>query len=213
METRAIPEGLVVFRDRNGIVIRRRWQKATGAGMLFVSAITASPYLMMYPARSHGDGFWPQIMEYLPHLGALIGGGYFGLCSLFNRTVVILTGDRFRAVSTPLPWWGDRKVSAQEIYGVTVKETKKAEDGAKFCLVYIDRYGKQRELLRAGKGREIVDFIGHAVADIMGVEFLRADPNEKKLEPWMERVNKWATSGGRAVGKIGALRTAKKGSS
>jgi len=211
MERREIPKGLVVFQDRNGaIVIRRRWDKSAAASRLSVVAILVIPMVVLPPTYTHGDGFWRILMEYLQHGAALIGGGYFGLCSLFNRTDIIITVDRFRAVSTPLPWWGDRKVSAQEIYSVTVKETKKnAEDGSNFYLAYIDREGKSRELLRAGKGREQVDFIGHAVADIMGVEFLAPDPTATTLTPWMERINKWATSGIKE-GKIGALKGEKK---
>lgn len=212
MESRAIPNGLVVFQDRSGIVIRRRWAKSGGAYVLFVAAATAWPILLMYPGRSHGDGLWPLLTEYLPHIGTVIGGGYFGLCSLFNRTDVIITVDRFKAVSAPLPWWGDRKISAQEIYAVTIKEQNKAEDGAKFALKYIDRYGRECELLRAGKGREQIDFIGHAVADIMGVEFRDPDPKAGALSPWMQRVNRW-TSGGHAEDRIGKLKTAKNGES
>jgi hypothetical protein len=119
-----------------------------------------------------------------------------------NRTDVILTGDRFRAESTPMPWWGDRNVSVQEMSAVTIKQGKAGEDGATFALMYIDRGGKEHELLRAGKGREQVDFIGKAVADILGVE-LRTPPEQEPLRPWMQRINKWAVSAGRAVAKKG----------
>jgi hypothetical protein len=206
MDSRSIPEGLMVFHNGNGIVIRRRWAKGAGAYVLFLAVVTAGQYQLLNPTRSHGDGFWPLLMEYLPHIGTLVGGGYFGLCSLFNRTDVIITVDRFKAISTPLPWWGDRKISAQEIHAVTVKEKNKAENG-KYALIYIDRHGKECELLRAGKGREQVDFIGHAVADIMGVEFRGTDLKAEPLAPWMQRVNQWATGGSRTK-KIGKLKTA-----
>jgi hypothetical protein len=199
MEPRTIPDGLAVFQDRDGaIVIRRRWAKANGASALFAAAVSTWPLIIMtHPGRSRGEGLWPLVLEYLPHASAFIGGGYFALCSLFNRTDVIITADRFRSVSTPLPWWGDRHLSIQEIQGLAVRKRKKrSDDGADYCLMYTDRYGKERELLSTGKGREQVDFIGQAVADIMGIEIQLPDPKTfEPLSPWMERVNKWATSG------------------
>jgi hypothetical protein len=213
MEKRAIPKGLVVFRQGNAVVIRRRWEKGAGASVLLFTAASAWPILLNHQGRSHGDGIWPMALEYLTHLAPAIGTAYFGLCSLVNRTDVILSGDRFRAESTPLPWWGDRKVSAQEIYAVTVKQRKAGEDGAKFCLMYIDRDGKEHELLRAGKGREQVDFIGEAAANIMGMEF-RAPQSQGKegLRPWMQRINKWAVSAGRAAAKRGGTSAARNSS-
>jgi hypothetical protein len=194
MEKRAIPDGLTVFQDRSAIVIRRRWSMGKGASALFLTSISAWPLLLGFHWGTHGDGPWPLLMEYLPHVGAVFGAAYFGLCSLFNRTDVMISVDWFRAVSTPLPWWGDRKVSARDIHAVVVRERKAGEDGANFVLLYVDRNGKERELLRAGKGRKQIDFIGRAVADIMGVD-LETPGAGKALAPWMERVNQWVTSG------------------
>ena len=143
-----------------------------------------------------------MVLDFLFHLTPALGAGYFAICSLVNRTDVIISSSRVRAVSTPLPWWGDRNISTREIYGVTVGKAKAREDGAKFCVMLIDRNGREQEFSRAGTGKEQVEFIGRAIADILNVEFKPLNENSP-FKPWMKRINAWAASRGRAVGKMG----------
>ncbi len=158
METRTIPEGLTVFREGNGVVIRRRWK--VSFGLIFFAVITGLNVWMRYWA-SQGRGEGPDIGLMALEVAPALMSVYFVLCSLVNRTDVIITGSKVRTVSTPLPWWGDRTVLVVDIRAVRVREGKAGEDGAKFRLMYIDRAGKEQ-----------VEFIGRAMRDILGVEEL-----------------------------------------
>jgi len=173
MEKTPIPEGLTVSSQGNAVVIRRDWGRFNGICLLFVTVTTLLGQWTQYAFGSGGsDGgthLFLLLVEAVPALASI----YFAMCSLMNGTDVIISATRVRTVSTPLPWWGDRNVSAQEIRGLAIKEKAKGEDGSKFCLVYIDRGGKERELARAGKGKEQVEFIGKAIGFILGVEMGR----------------------------------------
>jgi hypothetical protein len=190
MEKTSIPEGLTVFADGNAVVVRRDWGRFKGIGLLIVTLGTLWTQWLRYSyaVRGHDTGtYLLMLLEMAPALAT----GYFALCSLVNRTDVIISASRVRVVSTPLPWWGDRAVAAQEIHGLALKEKKGREDGSNFCLMYIDRAGKERELARAGKGKEQVEFIGKAIGHILGVEMNAAGKRTLfPLHPWLRRFKK-----------------------
>jgi len=194
MERRTIPEGLEVFSDGSAVIIRRKWERGAGARVLFFTAFSSWQVILRRFPGSHGKDFETMALEFVIHVVPALGAAYFALCSMVNRTDVIISARRVKAVSTPLPWWGDRNLFVHEIRGVTVKRVKAGEEGAKFCLMFLDRKGAEKEFLRAGKGREHVEFIAKAVADILGVEEYSSPDGDSRLKPWMERINRWTVS-------------------
>jgi hypothetical protein len=146
MEKTPIPDGLTVFMEENAVIIRRKLRGGSGIGFLCLLGALFNFRIRsgaIHP--SPGPGFqvpWDSLLEIVP----VIVAGYAAVCSLVNRTDVIISADGVKAVSTPLPWWGDRNVRAQEICGFVYREGRRREGEGKYRLMYIDRSGKERDL-------------------------------------------------------------------
>ena len=173
MEVRTIPEGLEVFREHDAIVVRRRWSKMAAFWIMPGLAAALFPYFMFGTRRSED---WISLI--LTQVAPALGGIYFALCSLFNRTDVIISGSMVRAVSSPMPWKGDHTVLARDVAALFVRKRSQDEAGELFCVMYINRLGDEKELVRGGKGREQADFIASAVGEILGID-VRDEPKKK----------------------------------
>ncbi len=170
MEKTPIPAGLTVFMEECAVIIRRQSGVSGKLWLLPLSLLTLVFHRFTF---SPGDEW--QALQMLGELAPAIISAYVLLCSSLNRTDVIVSPSRVQVRSTPIPWWGDRCVNAQDIYGLVFREGREGEDGAKFRLYYLDRGGKERPLGVAGKKKEEVEFIGRAIGEIIGMEMRPAE--------------------------------------
>jgi hypothetical protein len=149
---------------------------------MFVSAAFALFNIhMRHLTEKQGSDWFGQTMDAVEVL-PVVGSAYLALCLMMNRTDVMISGDRVRTMSRPLPWWGDRDVPASEIRKL-VTEERSSEEGKIFCLEYVDGRGKKRVLVRGSKEKEQMEFIEKAIRYLQGKEEEPPAVRDESTEP------------------------------
>ena len=172
-----IPEGLDVLQSGDDVVISRSWRTWIVLAMF--------PFLIFwfgflgfwyYHAFTHPNTPITMFLFPLLHLGAGVAFGYFAVCSLVNRTDVIISGSRVRCAIGPLPWWGSRDVPSEDIHGVNVRErwgnrgSVNYRNSVTYSVMYVDSENRERTLISAIPREEQAEFIAASIQEILGLD-------------------------------------------
>jgi hypothetical protein len=168
MDKTEIPEGLQVSMEGNEVIIRKG---RAGSAAIWTLFSAGAAYFNVWirhenPRRGMSPMDWfLNCIELVPIAGMV----YVGLCLVLDKTEVVISTNRVRTRSRPLPLWGDRDVPARDIRRVFTKEVKGA-DAKMYAVMYEDPARKKRELVRVWKKKEEAEFIEASIRHILGLE-------------------------------------------
>jgi hypothetical protein len=146
MEALTIPEGLDLVRDPSGAgnSIRRVWRSwklvPLGIFACFWCSVIFSLYYRLL-SRPHPDAF--ALLFPMIHLGVGVGLIYFVVASFLNTTEIQITPSGVRVATGPVPWSGNKRISASDIRGVMVRERRGNRGAVSYAVVYADPSGKE----------------------------------------------------------------------
>lgn len=165
-----IPEGLDVFATDEGMVIRRGWR----TWMIVPAAIFAlvwDAFLVFWYSMAFGKGDVPWIVVVFPigHVAVGIGITYWVMCSLVNRTDIVVSQNGVRVFTGPMPWPGNKSVPAGEISEVLVRERSGNRGAKTFDVMYADLSRKERRLVKVDQTDKAA-FIAQAIRVGIGLK-------------------------------------------
>jgi hypothetical protein len=112
----------IEVREGNGILqISYRWFRPLFIFLLFF-AIFWNGFMIVWHGISLVSGAWFMSIFGLLHTAVGIGMGYYVLTGFVNRTTLWVGNGRLVVRHHPLPWWGNKDVTASEIRQVYCKE-------------------------------------------------------------------------------------------
>ena len=166
----SIPEGLDVLKSGDDVIIRRSW-RTLAVVPLFFFLVFWFGFLGFWYYHAFTARHAPLMMFLFPliHVAVGVGLAYFAVCSLVNRTDVIITTSSVKCVIGPLPWRGNRDVPVGDIHGVAVRERFGNKGSVSFTVVYVDGANKEHTLLTSMPRQEQAGFVAGSIKEILGL--------------------------------------------
>ncbi len=148
----AIPDSFTL--EDNGMELRfsRRWFQFAHIFVLLFSLVWNS-FLVFWYSISLRMSNIPWIFQVFPlgHVAVGLGLFYYALCGLLNRTQILVTPQLLRIRHIPLFWFGNRRISRDELQQLFVMQVKTKSRGEKiyqFTLFALLADGKRVTLVK-----------------------------------------------------------------
>ena len=116
-----LPDKVEFYNRGSHIEIVRKW---FGWQILFLTAFAVfwNGFLVNWYTRIPEDADLMAVLFPLIHVGVGVGLTYYVVAGWFNRTHILVSHRKLAVQHTPVPWFGNKEISASELQQVYAKE-------------------------------------------------------------------------------------------
>lgn len=167
----SVPEGFEFLETAQGKVIRRKWMTWAVIPLLFFAIVWDSFLVFWYGAVLSSSGKVPWLFVVFPLGHVLVGVGitYFVISSFFNKTDILISPDEIRVLSHPLPWPGNKRISAAEIHDIKIRQRLQGRGGVRYALMYVDTANREKKFVSYIAHQEQAEFIAAQIRETLGM--------------------------------------------
>ncbi len=159
-----IPEGLDVIPAGDGVTVRRVWLTWKIIPLALFAVFWDSFLFFWYSsALKSPNAPLMTILFPLGHVAVGVGITYYAFASLFNKTDIGISSSGVTVMTGPVPWLGNRRVQADDITAVLVRERSFDRSRRYYNLMYADQSRKERKLVTGLAESEQAEFIAQVV--------------------------------------------------
>ncbi|QRN96083.1 hypothetical protein JRI60_44830 [Archangium violaceum] len=167
----ALPERIQVEEDGQSTVLTWRWFKKHHLLMACFCVFWDGMLFNMYRAMlEKGNVSLVELLFPMMHVGAGVFLTYSTLAGFLNRTRIEASRDELHIQHGPLPWPGNRTLSARQLTQLYATEVRGNKGSVSYTLLALDRRGHKVELLSGLDDKDQVLYLEQTLERRLGIE-------------------------------------------
>jgi hypothetical protein len=167
-----IPEHITMEQKPEGFALSYRWFSFYYVFLAVFCLIWDGFLVFWYSLAFTQNAPWIMFAFPVLHIATGIGVTYYTLAGFYNRTVITVGMGKITIQHTPLPWPGNRTITAADLIQLYSEERIVQSNNstrATFQLSAISTQNKKVKLLSGLNSRDEVRFLEHKIEEQLGI--------------------------------------------